>query len=992
MIKIPELLVPVGGQEQLRAAVACGADAVYMGGAAFNARMNADNFSAEELSAAIDMAHEYGVRVHITENTLIKNGELAAAAEHAVRMYECGADALIVQDRGLADILKSVIPDMPLHLSTQGTVYNSAGVIEAEKAGFSRVILSRELSYEEIRKICTDTSAEIEIFVHGAVCICYSGQCHMSYFLGGRSGNRGVCAQPCRLPYSLSDGKKTSGYNYLLSPSDMCLLPHLRAIAEAGVHSLKIEGRMKSPEYVAAVTSVYRKYLDELKLSDSNYLKSQSENFQQDIKMLRQVFNRGDFTDAYFKGESGGSLMSGDTPKHRGVKIGELISCDKKRGHAVVRLSAELANGDGVEIRDGKENVGNIITYIKKCNDLKYNNTERHKSGKHNAGQKNSAVNKKSEYNIGKTELIAAAAPGMVVEIGDLPALYNIKNLKSGADVYKITDKALMKSLGGKYEKLPHRISVNFRFNAEPGKKAVLTACVYDASMRSIGSIIPIDNDDEQIYNFSTEEIRKKHTDFNNIKANDYDKESVTCEFNEQYKIKECKSSIDNAYLCNNKNLSEDSADKNIDILGTDISSFSADECYKNSLSEIGNVCEKCILQDFNEKSECCICVSVASDNPLEKAVKKPADEGLVKKQLAKTGGTPYNISSYTIELNGSPMISASELNNMRRSVLNELTALRINAGKRDIKENQWKSLYSRYFDINKSTIHTEGVPNSINIINSSLKDISSVDKTKISIYFHETYDQANRIRKFASEIADFRKIRENVRLFIPYGLLCSETTGISDILQQNIKIVPYISEITKGISGISISQTADKLIGLYKKGSIEGVSIGHFSQLYLFRECPLFFDESMNLYNRACVYYGIRNGMISGLLSHELDIAELAEFQETAGVCEAAVYGRTQLMVTEHCPVGSMEGAQECTDASKKHYCRQGSYSLKDKKGNVFPVICDDSVCRAKIISHKRINRLKDINKIKSFGINNLRVYVLDENPEDIFSLDIFD
>ena len=199
--KIPELLVPAGGYEQLRAAVANGADAVYLSGSSFNARINADNFNDETLADAVRFAHEHGVRVHVTLNTLIREEEREDAVRFAEKCRDLGADALILQDRGLSAELMRRIPDMTFHLSTQGTVYDRRGVEEAFRAGFQRVILSRELSLREIEEICRDTEAEIEVFVHGAVCIAYSGQCHMSYVIGGRSGNRGTARSPavCRM-------------------------------------------------------------------------------------------------------------------------------------------------------------------------------------------------------------------------------------------------------------------------------------------------------------------------------------------------------------------------------------------------------------------------------------------------------------------------------------------------------------------------------------------------------------------------------------------------------------------------------------------------------------------------------------------------------------------------------------------------------------------------------------------------------------------------
>ena len=260
---IPELLAPVGGRAQLEAAINNGADAVYMGGSLFNARINAENFTEESLEEAVDFAHENGVRVYITFNTLIKDSELADAFRYACRLYEMGADALIVQDAGLARLVRRHLPDFPLHLSTQGTVYNEQALELVRQMGFKRVVPARELSLSEVSRLCraAETAGlEVEVFVHGALCMCYSGQCQMSRAFGGgeRSGNRGLCAQPCRLLYTDDKGRQ----GYFLSPKDLCALPLLPELVEAGVSSFKIEGRLKSPEYVAVTTAVYRKYLD----------------------------------------------------------------------------------------------------------------------------------------------------------------------------------------------------------------------------------------------------------------------------------------------------------------------------------------------------------------------------------------------------------------------------------------------------------------------------------------------------------------------------------------------------------------------------------------------------------------------------------------------------------------------------------------------------------------------------------------------------------
>lgn len=294
-----ELLAPAGSPAALRAAVQSGADAVYLGIDTFGARQSAENFSLDELPKWIDYCHLYGVDVHVTVNTLIKNNELSKLSECVKRLNNAHADALIIQDLGAAEIIKNTVPDMTLHASTQMTVTSLEGVKYLENMGFSRVVLARELSKNEIEYICKNAQAEIEVFVHGAICMCYSGQCLMSSILGGRSGNRGRCAQPCRLPYELMEKGQCAGRGYILSPKDMSLINELGTLNEAGVKSLKIEGRLKRAEYVSAVVGIYRKYIDNPK-----------EVTAQDMQELKDAFSRTGFTDGYFKGQLGKAMMS----------------------------------------------------------------------------------------------------------------------------------------------------------------------------------------------------------------------------------------------------------------------------------------------------------------------------------------------------------------------------------------------------------------------------------------------------------------------------------------------------------------------------------------------------------------------------------------------------------------------------------------------------------------------------------------------------------
>ena len=289
-----ELLAPAGSMEALRAAVCNGADAVYLGADTFNARINARNFSAADLQEAVVYCHVRGVKVHLTLNTLVHDREMPRAAELIRLAASCGVDAFIVQDLGMVSLCRQLAPDVPIHASTQMSIHSLEGVMEAAALGCSRVVLARELPAEEIAHICKKSPVEIEVFVHGALCMCYSGQCYLSSVIGRRSGNRGQCAQPCRLPYGYGRFEST---RYPLSLKDNCLVGELDELRRMGVASIKIEGRMKRPEYVAIVTRAYRTVLNGGKLMPS------------DLQELETAFSRQGFTDGYFRGQTGSDMF-----------------------------------------------------------------------------------------------------------------------------------------------------------------------------------------------------------------------------------------------------------------------------------------------------------------------------------------------------------------------------------------------------------------------------------------------------------------------------------------------------------------------------------------------------------------------------------------------------------------------------------------------------------------------------------------------------------
>lgn len=289
-----ELLAPAGSPECVTAAVKNGANAVYMGFGDFNARQKAKNFTDEEFEEAIRYCRINGVKSYVTLNTLMSDRELPAALNLAARASQMGADAVLVQDLGLMRAIRSALPDLPLHASTQMSVHNLDGVKKAADLGASRVVLARELSREDIAYICQNSPIEIEVFCHGALCMCYSGQCYMSSVIGRRSGNRGLCAQPCRLPYSMNS--KTNSYP--LSLKDMCLAEHIKELEECGVKCLKIEGRMKRPEYVAITTDIY-----------ARAIKNSSAPSTKDMEDLKSAFSRQGFTDGYFMNAKGTEMF-----------------------------------------------------------------------------------------------------------------------------------------------------------------------------------------------------------------------------------------------------------------------------------------------------------------------------------------------------------------------------------------------------------------------------------------------------------------------------------------------------------------------------------------------------------------------------------------------------------------------------------------------------------------------------------------------------------
>lgn len=456
--KKPELLAPAGGMEAFVAAVENGADAVYVGARAFSARGYASNFSEKELEEAIDYAHLRGVKVYVTVNTLLKEEEVEDALKLLSCLREIGTDAVIVQDLGLISLAGKYLPDLPLHASTQMTLHNSEGIEFVKKLGIERAVLSRESSLEEIRRIKEKTGTEIEVFIHGALCISYSGQCLLSSLIGGRSGNRGFCAQPCRKKYRLyCEGKpiKTTG-SYLLSPKDLNTTSGLGALIEAGIESFKIEGRMKRPEYVAGVVRIYRRLIDRYIENPAKYFV-----FEEEQETLIQLFNRG-FTQGYFFENPRWELMSRENPNNRGVPAGTITGYYRRTNRIRVKLSQPLRLGDGIMVENAgirPEDKGKIIS---------------------------------SMYS-GKSPVYSAGA-------GDIVEIPFDSRVPAGSTIYRTYDKKLMDSLKKECESgnLRPKIPVFIKADIAPGMPVRLEVKDRDSNTITIESEYMVEKAEKQ--------------------------------------------------------------------------------------------------------------------------------------------------------------------------------------------------------------------------------------------------------------------------------------------------------------------------------------------------------------------------------------------------------------------------------------------------------------------------------------------------------------
>lgn len=452
MNKRVEILAPAGSYDSMRAAMNAGCDAVYIGGSSFGARAYADNPDDELLLKAIDEAHIRGKKLYLTVNTLLKEKELAGRLyNYLEKFYRQGLDAVIVQDVGVLSFIHNNFPELPIHASTQMTLTMAQGANLLKEYGVTRLVPSRELSLQEIRAIRENTALEIECFVHGALCYCYSGQCLMSSLIGGRSGNRGRCAQPCRMPYRLyMDKKCLSGRQeiYLLSPKDINTLAIIPELVEAGVDSFKIEGRMKGPEYAAVTSYIYHKYLNlYYSLGKEGYKGLLSgDEFREDMLKLQDVYNRGGFSQGYAKCYHGKDMMSLHRPNHSGVYIGSVKTAGE--GCADIAVEERLNGQDVLEIRRNNEKLFEFTTK----QSFMLGEQLRIRLPKNNDG----------DYIRGKKE--RAGKPAV-----------KPRGIRAGDEVYRTRNNTLLEYLNENYVKKDAKYPIKGRLAARQGQKLALT-------------------------------------------------------------------------------------------------------------------------------------------------------------------------------------------------------------------------------------------------------------------------------------------------------------------------------------------------------------------------------------------------------------------------------------------------------------------------------------------------------------------------------------
>jgi collagenase-like PrtC family protease len=891
-----ELLAPAGDFESLKAAIGNGADSVYFGASFFSARSKAKNFTAEELTDAIDYAHVHSCKAYLALNTLIMDHEIPMAVEIAAKAYQDGIDAIIVQDMGFAKLIKSLLPDLKLHASTQATIYDKYAVDACAELGFSRIILPRELEIADIAELTAYAGTkgiETEVFAHGALCVCYSGQCLMSSMIGGRSGNRGECAQPCRLTYDLMfKGRSKLRSSPLLATKDVSALDHIKELSDANVAALKIEGRMRSPEYVGVATRVFKKNI---------FAGDSLSEKQNDRQELLVAFNRGgDFTDNYLKGRKGPEMMTDSHVGSFGALLGVVSARNSKIGVVDIRkteasnATQPLEKGDVIAIRRENE-----------------------------------------EKEIASAPIGSVEISGTIMRVkGFHPDV--IEKLQINDMVYQMSDASLAREVTSADNK---KTPVYGTLSVE-GDLLTLEWTVTEGIAKGISYSEEIDIK-EYIRNSSNEQVAKTFDKTNSSKS--------TIAGNEMENIASLQSDSDTKP--ENENFS-------------------------------GISLERCTSQ------------------------------------LSKSGGTPFKVEELDIKF--LPSAPVSILNQLRRESLQGLEIKIKQAFKRQISDEYFKyqdeeqtehqnTKYIRMPQSGESVGSTsisnngedanfvEGFSNANIQVSNDYSDVCGlIAKHDMFSSFCETItgegDSTN------SKHSSTR--RHEVSAFFYYWDGCANSIACKADWYE-LPIFAFFNE--EAFEGLKILKTEEPtakiaicmppastcerskefkvLLERLVKEGIDAILSGNPGNKFLCEELKIdnFQDISSNIFNSKTAQMYKDSGAKSIAASVELPVDSVSDiartvFVDSSCLIELPAYGKLRLMYTEHCPVGNnRSGCQICVN-------NQTDYSIKDKKGISFPVVCHPQGCTVDILNGDILCAPAEVLKISELCKIRARIIFTDE------------
>ena len=932
MKKRIELLAPAGSSEALHAAVENGADAVYLGGKLFSARQQADNFDMVVLKEELEYAHTKGVSIYLTMNTLVSDDEMKQALIFAAEARGAGIDGIIVQDLGLAAALRRVIPDVPLHGSTQMTIYDIEGARALEDMDFKRVVLARELALQEVAEIAGHTQLEVEVFVHGALCICYSGQCLMSSIIGGRSGNRGRCAQPCRLPYRLSGNlhsgqmvqklneNSRSGNNaqnltdvrkvqYLLSPKDMCSLEHMTEIVNSGVHSLKIEGRMKSPEYVATVVRIYRKYLDlALEQVQTGQTQSQAERARtqvdessraklqiadNDMHDLLQIFNRGGFSSGYMKGKTGIDMMSFKKPNNSGIYLGSVIAYDENSQTVSTRLEDKLSIGDGVEIWTGGFNSpGGVVTSLSK------GDIPRLKNGRTGSSAPTYGVSSVS---------LKAAGKGDLVVIGSFRG-----EIMPGMGIYKTLDVELNKtareSFTGKNVK---RMEMRGYAVLKTGKPLILKVEDYDGHTASaIGTVLP-------------------ETAINKALTQERLKDQLSRTGSTPFVFAELQMELEEGLSLPVSEINEvrrQALDSLLRLRAERYAGLHSDDCISERIDQV-------MQRSHITASDCRLDISAVV------AEKPQTDVHIGVTEIVGRAKPAISLYFYKWDQNIDYASLGADRLYLPFAALNR-PGFRATAS---ILREAGVEVFGWLPSVTKGNCD-KLIDKFIQDEVVNEKDVTNLEPGNLGRYGLDGI--------LAGSIGTVHKLKEkltHLRLAGDISMNLFNALSIQEAAEMGLESVALSIELTlQQIAGLTKGNRSDS--GVKNKG----MSVSA--------------NELENTYMNASMSVPMSTSMSSPVI-------------------ETAVYGRLPLMTSEYCPVGCVEGGFKAS-ASCSGCCSKGDYKLQDRLGMEFPVLCDRLDCRSTILNSNVLFVPDSLRSLRAAGARIFRLYIWDETPEVIKEL----